>query len=300
MAEYTKIERDFWESDEARDMTPEEKYFWFYLQTNANVNTLGCYTFRMRRAMDETGYNQETIEKLLQRMADLKRILWDMVTGEVYLLHFAELYWNKKTATLRAIHSALKDVKSKDLKEILLCELVQKEIITDEATMAQYRKEQAETTKNGEEHLGTNGNKRGEKEEEEEEEEEKRKTEKKKAAKPSFIPAMIDKDTYSLEFQMFWEAYPNKKNKQEAVKRWDKLKITTDLFRQIMEGLTRAKNSYEWGKNDGEFIPHPARWLNVRGWENEYKPMAGGGQQTPAPARPPQNDALAQRRGMMG
>ena len=70
---YSKIQRNFWETDEAREMTPEEKYFWMYLQTNANVNTLGCYAFRMRKAMDETGYNRETLEKLLQRMAESVR-----------------------------------------------------------------------------------------------------------------------------------------------------------------------------------------------------------------------------------
>lgn len=70
---YSKIQRNFWETDEAREMTPEEKYFWMYLQTNANVNTLGCYAFRMRKAMDETGYNRETLEKLLQRMEQVLR-----------------------------------------------------------------------------------------------------------------------------------------------------------------------------------------------------------------------------------
>ena len=29
---YSKIERSFWETDEARELTPEEKYFWMYLQ----------------------------------------------------------------------------------------------------------------------------------------------------------------------------------------------------------------------------------------------------------------------------
>ena len=98
---YSKIQRNFWETDEAREMTPEEKYFWMYLQTNANVNTLGCYAFRMRKAMDETGYNRETLEKLLQRMEQVLRILYDEGTKEVFLLHWAEGNWNKKTATLR-------------------------------------------------------------------------------------------------------------------------------------------------------------------------------------------------------
>ena len=72
---YSKIERSFWETDEARELTPEEKYFWMYLQTNANVNTLGCYAFRMRKAVDETGYNKDTIEKLLDGMVQRGMIL---------------------------------------------------------------------------------------------------------------------------------------------------------------------------------------------------------------------------------
>ena len=299
MKEFTKIDRGFWESDEARDMTPEEKYFWMYIQSNANVNTLGCYIFRMRRAMDETGYNQETIEKLLHRMVELDRIAWDMKTGEVFIPHFAEMCWNRMTATVRALTSDFKNVKSQYLREMLLPILIDKGIPMYGIFGKKEEKEPDETTENTLEQFRTPQNKQGE--EEEEEEEEKRKTEKKKAAeKPSFIPAVIDGDVYSLEFQQFWNEYPNKKNKGTAVNRWDKLKITPELFRKIMEGLARAKKSHEWNKDGGEYIPHPATWLNARGWENEYKPMPGGGQPTPAPNRPQTNDALASRRVLMG
>lgn len=297
MKEFTKIDRSFWESDEARDMTPEEKYIWMYIQSNANVNTLGCYIFRIRRAMDETGYNQETLEKLLHRMVELNRIAWDVNTGEVFLLHFADICWNRMTATVRAINSDFKIVKSQHLREMMLPMLIDRGIPMNGIFGKAEEKVPEETRENNLGQFRTTENKQGE--EEEEEEEEKRKAEKKKTAKASSIPAMIDGEAYSLEFQLFWDAYPNKKNKQDAVKRWDKLKITAELFRQIMDGLARAKKSYEWGKNDGEFIPHPARWLNARGWENEYKPMN-------APTRAPEapvnrrNDALAQRRGMMG
>ena len=92
MKEFTKIDRSFWESDEARDMIMEEKFFWIYIQSNANVNTLGCYIFRLRRCEDETGFSQVEIEKLLKRMVELERIAWDVQTGEVFLLHFLCAY----------------------------------------------------------------------------------------------------------------------------------------------------------------------------------------------------------------
>lgn len=299
MKEFTKIDRSFWESDEARDMIMEEKFFWIYIQSNANVNTLGCYIFRLRRCEDETGFSQVEIEKLLKRMVELGRIAWDAQTGEVFLLHFAE-DWNKKTATIRAINSDFKSVKSQYLREMILPMLIKKGIPMQDIYGKTEEKEPCETTENGKEHKGTLGNNRGEEEEEEEEEEEKRKDKKKKGEKASFIPAVIDGDAYSLEFQQFWNEYPNKKNKGTAVNRWDKLKITPELFRQIMEGLARAKKSHEWNKDNGDYIPHPATWLNAQGWENEYKPIQGGGQPTPPPNRPPRNDALESRRGLMG
>lgn len=300
MKGFTKIERSFWETDEARDMTPEEKYFWMYLQTNSNVNTLGCYPFRMRKAIDETGYNKETLEKLLIRMVEVGRIIYDKNTMEVFLLHFRNSSWNKKTAAVRAINSDLKEVESAELREWLLEMLKKAEIpLKNYGTFAENAEEQQGTSENNKEHIRTFGNKWGE---EEDEEEEVKENKKKKAEKTAFIPAMIDDDIYSLEFKAFWDAYPNKKNKQTAVNRWDKMKITAEKFRRIMEGLERAKRSWEWNKDGGDFIPHPASWLNAGGWENEYKPMPETTQNRPigVSTRTDSSDILERRRQMMG
>lgn len=59
-------------------------------------------------------------------------------------------------------------------------------------------------------------------------------------------------------FEIFYKAYPNKKNVKTARTRWEKMKVTPELFREIMEGLKRAKNSQEWTKDDSAYIPHPA------------------------------------------
>lgn len=100
----------------------------------------------------------------------------------------------------------------------------------------------------------------------------------------------------SAEFFVFWKEYPNKKNKQTAMGRWDKLKVTAELYEKIMEGLKRAKNSMEWAENDGKYIPHPASWLNAGGWENEYRPKEESRKAAPRAAAAAGNDALAMRR----
>jgi hypothetical protein len=73
-------------------------------------------------------------------------------------------------------------------------------------------------------------------------------------------------------FAEFWGAYPNKKGKQAAAKAWVKAKVTDDLFALIAGGLAKHCASREWLKDGGEFIPHPATWLNGKRWEDEVKP----------------------------
>lgn len=46
---------------------------------------------------------------------------------------------------------------------------------------------------------------------------------------------------------------------------WKRLK--PDLA-TMMAGLTRWKASDQWTKNDGQFIPPPATWLNREGWND--------------------------------
>jgi len=36
-----------------------------------------------------------------------------------------------------------------------------------------------------------------------------------------------------------------------------------------MAGLERSKVSEQWQRDGGQFIPHPATWLNGRRWEDQ-------------------------------
>lgn len=75
-------------------------------------------------------------------------------------------------------------------------------------------------------------------------------------------------------FDKFWAAYPKKKSKGDAEKAWAKLKLDSQLP-QILTSLEALKKDRDWIKDGGQFIPHPATWLNAKGWNDEViKPTA--------------------------
>ena len=81
----------------------------------------------------------------------------------------------------------------------------------------------------------------------------------------------IRSNIYAQKFAQFYGEYPKKRAKQSALKAWEKLKPDDDLFTKIMQGLVRWKQSPDWLKDDGQFIPYPATWLNGRRWEDEIE-----------------------------
>lgn len=89
---------------------------------------------------------------------------------------------------------------------------------------------------------------------------------------PSTPPALPTSTSADL-FPKFWKLYPNKKGKAAAEKAWAKLKVTDDLFALIAEGLGKQVVCTEWTKDGGQFIPHPATWLNGKRWEDEIKAL---------------------------
>lgn len=70
-------------------------------------------------------------------------------------------------------------------------------------------------------------------------------------------------------FDQFWEQYPRKEGKKAARKAWDRLKVGPDLMGQIMQSLHKQKTSDQWTRDGGQFIPHPATWLNGERWKDE-------------------------------
>jgi hypothetical protein len=72
-------------------------------------------------------------------------------------------------------------------------------------------------------------------------------------------------------FDQFWSAYPRKVAKQAAVKAFKKIKKPADLMPAILAGIKAQRETYDWQKEDGHFIPYPATWLNGHRWEDKIE-----------------------------
>ena len=72
-------------------------------------------------------------------------------------------------------------------------------------------------------------------------------------------------------FAEFWEAYPNRKAKQDAVKAWLKIDPNQDLRDSILKAVFAQSRGKDWTKDDGAFVPHAATWLNGRRWSDEVE-----------------------------
>jgi hypothetical protein len=75
-------------------------------------------------------------------------------------------------------------------------------------------------------------------------------------------------------FEDFWSAYPKKAGKGDALKAWKKLKCSKHLP-LILTKIRALKISEQWTREGGQFIPHPATWLNREGWHDELPSING-------------------------
>lgn len=79
-------------------------------------------------------------------------------------------------------------------------------------------------------------------------------------------------------FGTFWEAYPKKKSKGDAEKAWKQVKPDAETVGLILLAVEQQKQSKDWKKDNGQFIPYPATWLRAKGWEDEPQENAASGE----------------------
>src|SRR5690606_17803605 len=69
------------------------------------------------------------------------------------------------------------------------------------------------------------------------------------------------------DFDVFWNEYPLKKGKANALKAF--LKTNTPL-EEILKGLRGYKAELKKKNTAPEYIKHASTWLNGKHWEDQY------------------------------
>lgn len=111
MAKFRQVHTTFWDDAFVLDLTPEEKYFYLYLMTNDKTTQCGIYELPKRVIEMHTGYNRETVDKLLERFTDYGKITYNEPTKELMLINWAKYNFINSPKVKKCIEKELEQVK---------------------------------------------------------------------------------------------------------------------------------------------------------------------------------------------
>ena len=87
-----------------------------------------------------------------------------------------------------------------------------------------------------------------------------------KAKAKSQLAEQVEKN-----FELFWSVYPNKKAKKAAFEKFKRIDFNKNSFESIMSSLEKQKQSNDWTKNGGQFVPMPQTWILNERWTDEIQ-----------------------------
>lgn len=121
MNAYRIISLSFWtDSKIDDDFTPEDKYFYFYLLTNPHTTLCGCYEVSMKQMCRETGYNEDTVRRLLNRMEHQHHVIrYSAETKEVLIVNWSKYNWNNSSKTLAGVLNSAQNIKSAEFRAFI-------------------------------------------------------------------------------------------------------------------------------------------------------------------------------------
>lgn len=95
----------------------------------------------------------------------------------------------------------------------------------------------------------------------------------KKGGRPRKTPAALPEEPKPKKenqaFDAFWAAYPKKVGKAIARRSFERVKVPAET---LIAAVNAQKQSQQWTKDNGQYIPNPATWLNQGRWEDELEP----------------------------
>ncbi len=78
-----------------------------------------------------------------------------------------------------------------------------------------------------------------------------------------------EKGEGATDFEIFWKAYPKRVGgKKNALRAWERAQDRPALD-EILAVLERSKQTEQWKKDGGQFIPYPATWINKGMWADD-------------------------------
>lgn len=121
MAIYRSVHLSFWTDPKVDDdFTPEDKYFYLYLLTNPHTNICGCYEISMKQMCRETGYNEDTIRRLLKRMESEHGVVkYGKTNKEILILNWGKYNWSNPSVK-KGVLADVSHIKTKNFRDYVM------------------------------------------------------------------------------------------------------------------------------------------------------------------------------------
>ena len=114
MPVYRYVHTNYWQDDFILSLTPEEKFFYVYLLTNSKTKQCGIYELSKKVMVFETGYNIETINKLLDKFKKYGKIKYSEKTKEIFLTKWLKHNRSDSPKVKACIEKELKEIKTEE------------------------------------------------------------------------------------------------------------------------------------------------------------------------------------------
>lgn len=121
MATFRSVHLSFWTDTKVDDdFTPEDKYFYLYLLTNPHTNITGCFEINIKQMCRETGYNDDTILRLIARMQDVHGVIrYDKSTKELLIFNWWKYNWTSSEKLLLSVKSVASHIKNEGFRSFV-------------------------------------------------------------------------------------------------------------------------------------------------------------------------------------
>lgn len=115
MATFRKVHVQFWGDPYIQDLTPEQKFFYLYLLTNSQTKQCGIYEITLKQICYDTGYNIDTVSKLLEYCINTDKIRFNKQTNEIAIKNWNKYNGSDSPKVQSCVNQELKSVKDENL-----------------------------------------------------------------------------------------------------------------------------------------------------------------------------------------
>lgn len=243
MAVYRTVSLDFWTDSKVDDeFTPEDKYFMLYLLTNPHTRISGCYEIGSRQFERETGYNSDTIERLIKRMEEVHNVIrYSKETKEVLILNWNKYNWcGNSPKVIQAVRKEADKIKCDDFRNYIINKITTPDY--------KYPDKEKRSKKENSESVTV--------------------TETVVSIGYQYPIDSTCKSNTEADFEYLWSLYPKKdgkKNAKAAYLRAVKHGVTKE---QVEDGIKRY---IRYIQITGQYVKNGSTWFNQECWNDEYK-----------------------------